>query len=913
MSLVDEDRQWFKSHYGLDARETSRDFAFCAHAILGDDIFYVKDSDKDERFFDNPLVLNAPYVKFYAGIPLSAGEGYKVGTLCVIDNKPRELTEKQINALRCLARQVESQLKLKKKLKKIDLINKDSSKALEAKSNELENRIMIERTQEAAKIGSWVLDLRTHKVTWSKTTFDIHEESYSKEILLENGINYYVEEHRPIITKAVEDAVELQKGWDLELKIKTAKNNIKWVRAIGHTVVENGEVIKLEGTFQDITEMHNALSELKARTETLENLQDTINDGYWDWNIKTGVNYTSPRYWEMFGFDPKTKEHIIDEAMNALYEGDKERVQDAMQRHFDSKGEIPYGEDIRFVHADGSHVWVHCRGKVVEWDEDGSPIRMIGAHTDLTKAKKQEKAIDSEREKFKALYENSPDAYLIIETKGEVIIDCNRATEKILKGTKEEIIGLNPRVLSPEFQPCGTRSKDLVPGNTQKVIENGIHRFSWQHQRLDGEEFPCDVHITLIKYEGRNAILCGWRDMTEAKKQELELVKEKEKAQNAEKAKSLFLANMSHEIRTPMNGITGMASLLEGTIKDPDDLEKLEIIKECSDSLLTIVNNILDLSKIDAEKLELELLDFDLRKLIQNQLMIFSTVASEKGLIIDSNIDDFVPDFINTDQVRLGQILKNLISNAIKFTSVGGGIELSVATLNEKNDDLELEFRVKDSGIGINKEDQERLFDTFTQADSSTTRRFGGTGLGLSICKILSQKLGGDIRVESEAGKGTEFIFTIKCSKASHSEISKAAHQNNEIDSLLDINLRILAVEDNKINQKVLQGFLKKFNLFPDIAENGLQCLKMLKENEYDIILMDCHMPVMDGFETTKRIISKYRDRRPTIIALTASSMKEDIERCYESGMDDFLSKPLDKKLLGQTLVKYMNKIKKAV
>ena len=246
VSLVNTDRQWFKSSYGLEAKETPREFAFCAHAILEQEILYVPNSSEDDRFNDNPLVIGAPHVKFYVGIPLTVDHNSKIGTLCVIDNKPRELSDKQISALKCLARQIEAMLNHRLALKRNERTEKELTSELESKS-------LFMRTQEAARIGSWVVDLKSKSVIWSKMTYEIHELDTSCEIKLEDGISYYIEEHRPIIKALVEKCIEEKKSWDAELMIKTAKNNMRWVRAIGYPVLDKNEIVSLEGTFQDIT------------------------------------------------------------------------------------------------------------------------------------------------------------------------------------------------------------------------------------------------------------------------------------------------------------------------------------------------------------------------------------------------------------------------------------------------------------------------------------------------------------------------------------------------------------------------------------------------------------------------------------------------------------------------------------
>ena len=374
----------------------------------------------------------------------------------------------------------------------------------------------------------------------------------------------------------------------------------------------------------------------------------------------------------------------------------------------------------------------------------------------------------------------------------------------------------------------------------------------------------------------------------------------KNKAESAEKSKSLFLANMSHEIRTPMNGILGMVSLLEDTVVKKTNVEKLDVIKKCSNSLLTIINDILDLSKIEAGHMNIENTSFNLTSLVDELVIFFGSLAIDKSTKIECSIGSDVPIWIKSDYVRLRQVLSNLISNALKFTK-NGEIQINVKLISQDGDDLILGFQVIDNGIGIKEDDLDKLFQDFIQVDVSTTRRFGGTGLGLSICKKLVKQMGGEIYVSSKFGKGSTFSFTHACivSREEESLVKKT-----KIESV-DKKLKILVVDDNKINQKVAVGFLKKFGLEAQVVSSGKEALKSVDSKTFDIVFMDCHMPDIDGFEVTRRIIDDYGEDRPKIVALTASTMKEDVERCFECGMDDFLAKPLRKKDLKACLVKF--------
>ena len=399
-------------------------------------------------------------------------------------------------------------------------------------------------------------------------------------------------------------------------------------------------------------------------------------------------------------------------------------------------------------------------------------------------------------------------------------------------------------------------------------------------------------------------------DITEQKNLEKSLVKAKEAADNANKSKSDFLANMSHEIRTPLNGILGLNDLVLKTDLDEKQRGYLLKSKTSSQALLHVINDILDYSKIEAGKLNLEMKSFDLETVLRNIMDLFEYQANNKGISLSqTNSANLYGHRLIGDALRLTQILTNLVGNAIKFTEQGN-VQISVNISSEEEDFINLEFKVKDSGIGMSKEVQENLFKEFTQADTSITRKYGGTGLGLTISKQLVKMMEGEIWTESIEGEGSSFIFNIKFEK-SKEETSTTEEVISDILSPRHMNalegIKILLVEDNKVNQLVAMGLLEDYKVDIDIANNGQEAVDMASAEIYDVILMDLQMPVMDGFEATK-IIRTYTDYTSTpIFALSAAVMQEDKKLTKEAGMDEHLAKPIDKEVLIETLVAYVS------
>ncbi len=501
---------------------------------------------------------------------------------------------------------------------------------------------------------------------------------------------------------------------------------------------------------------------------------------------------------------------------------------------------------------------------------------------------------------------------IVVETdvKGKIIF-VNENFVRISQYSREELIGQDHRIIN-----SGTHSKDFFKQMWTTILDGRTWKGEVKNRAKDGSFYWVDTTIhPYLKSDGSIEKFVAIRfDITEKKQTMSELLDAKNKASSALEAKSNFLANMSHEIRTPLNGILGFTNLLKDHELKEELKEYVEQISGCSESLLMLINDILDLSKIEAGKLNLESVNFDLAKIIESTQLVFSTAISEKRITLSFSMDEDVPNYLESDPLRLRQVLLNLIGNAVKFTE-SGRVHTQVSLIRKESELATLKFSVLDTGIGISPDAQKKLFAPFVQADTSTTRQYGGSGLGLSISRKLVEAFGGKIWVDSNIDEGSTFSFSYQAKIATNKgteEIAqeRASHLKNSIDNQLS-NLKFLVVDDNLINQKIAKKYLESLGATDiTLANDGSDAVQLSQIRYFDIIFMDVQMPHMDGYEATRTIREKL-GTDSYIIGLSANVFKEDISRGYEAGMDDYLGKPLKKELLQKSLEKYYSEKKK--
>ncbi len=502
---------------------------------------------------------------------------------------------------------------------------------------------------------------------------------------------------------------------------------------------------------------------------------------------------------------------------------------------------------------------------------------------------------------LEAVIVNAKDGVIITKADLETpeILFVNEAVTRISGYEPEELIGQTPRML----QGPGTSVETLK--ELKETLEKGkAFKGELQNYTKDGHSYWLDISIVPVKDEAGNLTYFAAieRDITDRKVFEKQLQITKDAAEVANRAKGDFLANMSHELRTPMNGIIGLSELLIEMDMNEEQTELAEAVNSSSRNLLILLNDILDLSKIEAGELTLERIPFDTRRTVRQTVELVKPIASRKGVVVESTINPIVPERIIGDPARLQQIMNNLISNAIKFTEVGY-VRIDVTSARDKDGAPELHIRVEDTGIGIPEGKRDAIFQKFTQADVSTARKYGGTGLGLAITKELVDMMGGQISLDSVEGKGTTFYVDIPV------EVSEEAESiTSNAPKVISINTdaRVMVVDDHPVNLLFMKKVLKKLN-FKNVHEatSGKEAIALTEQNTYDLIFMDCQMPEIDGFEASTII----REREDLIgdikiIAVTADAMKGAREKCLDAGMNDYISKPVDieklKSVLGE-------------
>jgi PAS domain S-box-containing protein len=691
------------------------------------------------------------------------------------------------------------------------------------------------------------------------------------------------------------------------------------------------EINNLKRSIKYSIERYRLLNELSEKTKKLEEqtldlnreklrlaeAQKLAHIGNWELNIDTNIFTWSEELYRIYRIDPQ---EIItyDRLMELTHKADQEYVRNMMEESIRDKK--PFNFYYRIVRPDKSIRTLDAKGEVIT-NETGKVVRVIGTLQDVS-----ERVNEEEMEKLAVAATKSNNSVVIADMDGRIKW-INEGFTRLTGYTLDEVKDTHGEVLR---KGSDTGLSENASFYRSVIAERKPVIYESKNYAKDGREYwvittltpvlskdgkverilAIESDITLrkkIEEELRQANKVAEQSLKEATDAVAELMKARKELEELMKVKEQFLANMSHEIRTPMNAIVGFTSLLLKTDLTPEQHQYINAVKTSGENLLVIINDILDFSKIQSGKLAFEKIEFRLSQVFSTFTELMLPKSIEKNIQLLTKIDKKIPDHLIGDPTRLSQIFLNLLGNAIKFTEMGE-VKVTADLISEKDDTVNIQFQVIDSGIGIPEDKLSSVFEGFTQASNETTRKYGGTGLGLTIVKQLVELQGGKISVESEVGMGSVFTFNVVFKKDLNPSAEKKAVKESE--PVITAELSILLVEDNTLNQILAKKVLTDWNWKVDVADNGLIAIDKLQKNNYDVVLMDIQMPEMDGYETTRRVRKTFDEPKCNIpiIAMTAHALAGEAEKCINVGMDDYISKPFDKKVLYSKILSVINK-----
>ena len=697
---------------------------------------------------------------------------------------------------------------------------------------------------------------------------------------------------------------------------------------------EAGNVIGVICSATDITERKWAEEEIRATEQRLRLANEATGVGIWELDLHTNMILWDKEMFRIYGMDP-TEDGFApySDWSNAVHPDDLHR-QDEMMRDTVSRPGGNAREFRIFRRNDGDLRYIEAR-EAIRTNAKGEAQWIVGTNLDCTDRRKEAqelleaksavtKALQASQSLFKKVMDATPDGVWVFD-QNKRCLDVNDAYCQISGYSREELLSMSVSDVEDHLNP------EVIEDAFANVVQTGNARFETVHRTKAGKRWP--VEASMVRVAGDVPLYVGIaRDMTktraamaEIEKHRLhlerlveertrQLTEAKQAAEAANVAKSVFLANMSHEIRTPLNGILGVAHIMRRCEVTPKQLEQLNTIEASGQHLMNVINDVLDLSKIEAGKLTLEQNDFEIADMLNSVQAVVIDVTHAKGLklVVDASN---LPKAIVSDATRLSQVLVNYLSNAIKFTAQGC-VTLTGRVLEETEDEYLLRFEVSDTGIGMSPDEVGRVFSAFVQGDASTTRKYGGTGLGLTINRRIVQLLDGEVGVQSNPGQGSTFWLTARVGKGVGLTNTGDQTQESPEETLRRdyCGRRVLLVEDDAVNQMIAEMLLTDVGLTIESAGDGVQAVRLASEGNFDLILMDLQMPLMDGLEAT-RAIRRLPGRNAVvpIVALTGNAFIDDRLNCLDAGMNDFLTKPYDPNVLFGAVLKWLSKLQPMV
>lgn len=963
ISLVDTDRQWFKSKTGIEATETARGVSFCAHALTEDSPVIVEDTHEDPRFCDNPLVSGDLDLRFYAGYPIHSPEGYPLGTICLIDHTPRSFSKTDLRLLQLLAELVDKEIASSHLLKSTPttFASENVGDLLQRLGGYI-SRKSISVFLSLVVFGSLMIFLTLQQVRGLETKH-LEQQTATANALsnirgrLETELNarLHLTQGLAGLVRAAPDNIDQETFLSFARDLGDNLSGIRSLQlapdgvvqylwpaatnspALGHDLLADParRVVAEKAIESRELWIAGPLELIQGGTALIGRLPVFLPNGDID------SDASAEAFW---GFAT-----VLVDLDTLLTVANFQELSDGFEvairgrNGLGKRGEVFVGPETVFA---GRHQSATVSMPAGSWEvgitvsapptvADVPPgrwalmvtgaclvwclmyilLRLPFRYLQAVDAAKQALAVSNAR--FKDAIEALPDGFAVFD-ESDRLVRCNQRYREFFSTPGNALpLGLTFEEVLKDSIDCNVYN--LPPGsNTARDDFKAIRMSHHKAPTPEGLELSLADGRWLRAVESRvpsGGTVIAYTDVSELKKKEHELASEKLKAESANEAKTAFLATVSHELRTPLNAILGMLNLIQLSGRlEPKDQDYIDLAHESAEHLLNLLNELLDLSKMEANKLELEENDFNLGEVVSKTLKLCGNRARQKNIDLVENLDPKTDIMIRGDAGRLQQILLNLVSNGIKFTD-RGSVSLSITREDSPAQGSLFRFQVEDTGIGFTDAQAETLFQPFRQLDSTASRKHEGTGLGLVICKRLTELMGGQIKAEGKPGEGAVFTLVIpfERSEATLQRESPGDRPEETPASLSCPPVRVLIAEDSPANQIVFKAMLENTGYYVDVVGNGLEAVQASVNFEYDIILMDIFMPEMDGIEATQAIREAPSTQNIPIIALTANAMPGDQDRFLSAGMDDYLAKPLNKNTLLKMLNKWRGSLQKTV